>query len=237
MSRTIQQLCKRGAIANSERGFILVTALLMLVVLSIMGTAAMTVRNTEVSIATNAEVIQHNFYALEAVTLEGTTRFEDESATFHDFLIELYKGEILATDPKWDNYKWFKPNDPSTIDLGKSSTWAGGQITPQDTALTTVSFSEPSDPKDPNRFSIAPVGYPNGSYINDRIQYAAVIGNMKSDTNQYEVCAGSDLSDPTKREACFSVFGMYNVDSGAGKSYSGRRMMMVGYKKTVYLDN
>lgn len=209
--------------ANNEQGFILVMALLMLVVLSLMGTAAMTVRNTEVSIATNAEIIQHNFYALEAVTLEGTAMLEE---TDDNTLLNIDTAPLA----------WLKPNDPDVpplIDLGESSTWASPQITPRNTSLTTAKFPEPADPSNPNRFSIVPPGYASPP---DHIQYAAVQGNLHADANEYDLCAGSDVSDPTKREKCYSVFGMYEVRSGAGKAYSGRRMLMVGYKKTVYIN-
>lgn len=216
--------CQASPVATNEQGFILVMALLMLVVLSLMGTAAMTVRNTEVSIATNAEIIQHNFYALEAVTLEGTAVLEEtDDNTLRN----------LDTAP----LAWLKPNDPDVlppidpIDLSKRATWSSPQITPQDTSINKTKFPEPADPENPNRFSIEPPGYSNPP---DHIQYAAVQGNLHSDANQYDLCAGSDQSDPTKQEKCYSVFGMYDVRSGSGKAYSGRRMLMVGYKKTVY---
>ena len=82
--------------------------------------------------------------------------------------------------------------------------------------------------------NITPAGYAADGTVNgDRIWYAAVQGNLNSDSTSYQICRGSDLSDPTKVEKCDSVYGMYDVKSGAGKAYPGRRMMMVGYKKTV----
>lgn len=229
MNATKERACQPPALANNEQGFVLVMALMILVVLSIMGTAAMTVRNTEVMIATNAEIIQHNFYALEAVTLEGTTRFaEADDSDFSKFLVKVLNGEVPVNDPEWDDAKWtwFRPNDPDNppadiIDLSQRSTWTSTKITPNETGLKTSGFD------------IRPAGYVTPP---DHIHYAAVQGNLNSDSNEYDICAGSDLSDSTKREACFSVFGMYEVNSGAGKAYSGRRMLMVGYKKTIYLN-
>ncbi len=227
MSATTQRVCQPSASANNEQGFVLVMALMILVVLSIMGTAAMTVRNTEVMIATNTEIIQHNFYALEAVTLEGTAVIEEtDDATLLNY-----------NNPAWvipADLTWLQRNDPDlppVIDLSESGTWSGPQISPQ---VTSLDLPEPADPTDPNRFSIVPPGYANPP---DRIQYAAVQGNLNSDNNEYDICAGSDLSDITKQEKCYSVFGMYDVNSGGGKAYSGRRMLMVGYKKTVYTNN
>ena len=46
------------------------------------------------------------------------------------------------------------------------------------------------------------------------------------------VCGGS-LTDPTKQERCFDVFGMYDVDKDSW--YSGKMMLMIGYKRVVYL--
>lgn len=208
-----QRVCEPPVMAKDEQGYILVMSLLMLVVLSLMGTAAMTVRNTEVSIATNAEIIQHNFYTLEAVTLEGTTRFE--RTNLESFLADLFGDKPV----NWADFPWLRQNDPDippVVDLSKSSEWSSAS-----SSQTNINV-------------IKPPGY--GLNINDQIRYAALQGNLHSDANQYDVCAGSDQSDPTKREGCFSVYGMYDVRSGTGKAYSGRRMLMVGYKKTIYLN-
>ena len=216
MNATTQRACQPPAVANNEQGFVLVMALMILVVLSIMGTAAMTVRNTEVMIATNSEIIQHNFYALEAVTLEGTTEIDKID---DDVLFDLSSAAVPPS--------WLKPNDPDgppvdIIDLSKRSTWDDStKISPNETGLKTSGFD------------IRPAGYVTPP---DHIHYAAVQGNLNSDNNEYDICAGSDLSDATKQEKCYSVFGMYEVNSGAGKAYSGRRMLMVGYKKTIYLN-
>jgi len=204
MAKTKHLPGNRPPAADDEQGFILVLALGMLVVLSIMGTAAMTVRNTEVAIVANAEVMQRTFYVLEAVTLEGTTEIENQT----DKLLRELDGTQLG---------WLKPNDPDLpplIHLSKSSTWSGLQINPEPTKL----------------LDIKPTGFSAG----DHIWYAAVQGNLHSDENEYDACAGSDLSDETKRVKCYSVYGMYDVKSGAGKAYSGRRMLLVGYKRTVY---
>jgi len=218
MAKTKHLPGNRPPAADDEQGFILVLALGMLVVLSIMGTAAMTVRNTEVAIVANAEVMQNTFYALEAVTLEGTTEIENIKPD--SILINL--GDPTKPPPPSPKYDWLKPNDPDLpplIYISKSSTWSGGgQISPKETGLA----------------SIKPPGYTTAGADPDRIRYAAVQGNLHSDENEYDACAGSDLSDETKRVKCYSVYGMYDVKSGAGKAYSGRRMLLVGYKKTVY---
>lgn len=196
-------------VAN-EQGFIMVMALMMLVVLSLMATAAMTVRNTELAIVRNTEIVLSNFFGVEAVTLEGAT------------VLENLPDATLRNETAFP--AWLKPNDPDVlpvIDLGISSQWStAGGIDPQETVF-----------KGGDR-SITPSGYKD-SGANDNIWYAAVQGNLAADADQYDICRGSDLSDPTKVEKCYSVYGMYDVKSGAGKAYPGRRMMMVGYKKTV----
>ena len=40
-----------------------------------------------------------------------------------------------------------------------------------------------------------------------------------------------------KEEWCYSIHGMYDVKPGVGKAYTGRRMMMAGYKKKVFITN
>lgn len=205
MDHRVQCLSNQQPVAANEQGFVLVLALVMLVILSIMGTAAMTVRNTEVAVVANTEVMQNNFYALEAVTLEGTTALENTA-----------DGVLLNLDAA--PLSWLKPNDPDSppvIDLSKSSIWGNGNS--QETALA----------------KIKPAGYPAAT---DRIRFAAVQGNMNSDDDAYDLCKGSDRSSGDKFEKCYSVYGMYDVKSGAGKAYSGRRMLMVGYKKTVYTN-
>lgn len=218
MASTEHRVAARKPVAGDEQGFVLVLALFILVILSIMGGAAMTLRNTEMAIATNTEVMKTNFYALEAVTLEGVTEIENAV------------DEDLRDDPKKlvsaAKYPWLRsndPDDPPVIDLSQNNQWdrLTAPIRPQETSL-----------------NIKPANYaPDNTANGDRIWYAGVEGNLASDSMSYDICAGSDLSDPTKVEKCYSVHGMYDVKSGAGKAYAGKRMLMVGYKKIVYEEN
>lgn len=190
-------------VLNNESGVVLVTTLLIMVVLAIMGTAAMTIRNTEQSITLNSEVFQHNFYAVEAVALEGAAAIENTSDT------TLWNVSAVPTAPAL----WLKlQEDPSVVDLSQSSQWPG-TVTPNDTTL------------DAGIVDITPPGYADdGTASGDRIWYAAM---------DVGICGG-DLTDPTKREKCYDVYGMYDVKSGAGKAYHGRKMLQVGYKKVIY---
>ena len=211
----------------NEHGFVMVMALMMLVVLSLMATAAMSVRNTEQAIVRNTEVMVTNFFGVEAVTLEGASMLE---GTNNDNLrdidtIDCNNDPNTAGVPP-SNLCWLRPNAAGAIDLSFNAQWptgGAGGIVPH---VTTFNGG--------NR-SITPAGYaPDGTVNGDRIWYAAVQGNLAADADQYEICRGSNLSDPVKMEKCYSVHGMYDVKPAAGKAFTGRRMMMVGYKKTVY---
>lgn len=203
---------ERARNEGDERGFVLVLALMILVVLSLMSVAAMTVRNTEVQLSSNTEIIETNFYAAETVTVEGATN------------IELLDDDILLEEASFPD--WLKPDDgDGTLRnlLTESGQWPNAQITPEETSFT-------SGDRD-----IVPSGYESdGTSDKDRIWYAAVQGNLRSDASSYDICTGSDLSLDTQVEKCYTVYGMYDVESGTGKSYSGRKMLMVGYKKTLY---
>ncbi len=199
-------------LARNQQGFILIFALMVLVVLSLMGGAAMTVRNTEQQLIGNTEIVENNFYAAETVTLEGATSVENMADSI------LLKVASFPT--------WLQPDDDDATlreVLTDPGQWPNAKITPKETSFTA------GDRK------ITPIGYASdGAATGDRLWYAAVQGNLRSDTNSYDVCSGSDLSEQTKVEKCYTVYGMYDVKSGKGKAYSGRKLLMVGYKKTLY---
>lgn len=108
---------------------------------------------------------------------------------------------------------WLKPSDPA-IDLKQSSQWPHAMILPSETTLNVL----PTD--------ITPAGYtPDGTATGDRIWHAALdIG----------LCAGASLTDPTREEHCYDVYGMYDIKRGIGKTYTGRMLMTVGYKNVLY---
>ena len=193
----------RKSIANDE-GVVLVTALLMLAVLTLMGVAAMSIRNTEQSISANNEVSQHNFYAVEAVTLEGAAAIEQLSdAVLND----------STTFPLW-----LQPIG-TAIDLEDSSVWPGGAFSPRGTTLTGAATD------------ITPAGYtPNGTSAGDRIWSGAIDQGLASGSS---VTYGSGSAGMTKQERIFDAYGIYDVKSGAGKTYHGKMMLVVGYKKQV----
>lgn len=198
-------------LVKDEQGFIMVMALMMLAILSIMGSAAMMVRNTEQQITVNTEVLHHNFFAVEAVTLEGAARISKEIDLYNDKdPAALFDPLNFTTFPSWMGA------NSAALDLSKSNQWPSPTIAPENTTLTGVA-------------DITPNGYASdGTSAGDRIWYAVEEGPNNGR------CEGTSLTQEDKVEMCYNVYGMYDVKSGVGKAYSGRRLLNVGYKKVVY---
>jgi hypothetical protein len=193
-------------IATNEQGVILVLALLVMVVLTIMGIAAMSIRNTGQSVTANAEVFQHNFYAVESVTLEGAAEIEKMSDT-------------ILNDPS--SYPAWLKLESAGVDLEQSSQWPSGLITPAETLLRSNTATK-----------ITPDGYvSNGTAAGDRVMYAAIDHGISSGGSLTYGSGGT-----TAQERIFDVYGMYDIKQGAGKSYHGKMMLAVGYKKVVYSE-
>ena len=190
-----------SGLKNNEKGAVLVVALLMLVILSIMGAFAMSISMIEQKVTSNSEVFQHNFYTVEATTLEAAARIEEDYTD--DQLLDLVSSAI----------PWLKLHDPA-IDLRQSVQWPHAMILPSETELIIT----PTD--------ITPAGYaPDTTAAGDRIWHAAL---------DRGICAGGSLTDPTKEEHCYDIYGMYDIKRGSGKSYTGRMLMTVGYKNVLY---
>ena len=188
---------------RNEKGMVLVTTLLIMVILLIMGTVSVTIRNTEQRIVTNTEVFQHNFYSVEGVTLEGVSNIADIPD------IDFTTGSLPT---------WLRVYDPTLMDIRDNAEWGpSGLITPKETALTSGVMD--ISPQGYTDLPATAIGFVSGNRI----------GSAVSDKG---VCGGS-LTDPTKQERCFDVFGMYDVDKDSW--YSGKMLMMIGYKRVVYL--
>ena len=209
-----------STIIASEKGAALVTALLVLVILTIMGTAAMMVRNTEQSIVLNSEVFQHNFYSLEGVTLEGAHAVDNLD---DECLLNFSSSKCPPTyyppgfptnitDMNW--IQPFNPNPLAITDMTQQSNWPSGSISPVASSLNT----------DPT--NIIPPGYNDtGTAADDRIWYSAI---------DRGICKGGSYKEGEPQEKCYDVYGMYDTKRGAGKSYSGHMMLLVGYQQVVY---
>lgn len=165
------QSCKNSTlIFGNSGGFILVLTLVLLVILSIMGGAAIIVRNTEVQIAANTEMLKANFYAVEAVTLEGAVA-----------LAKLPDGTLLDVAAFPD---WLKSSKAVSVNLQNNNQWSSRFIFPEETHLNQGANS------------IVPPGYAAhtaGSGAKDRIQYAALDlglcpGSSYSHGSRFEKC-------------------------------------------------
>ena len=108
---------------------------------------------------------------------------------------------------------WLKAQN-TAINLRFSNQWPSAFIAPADTNLNITPTN------------ITPPGYaPDGTAGGDRIWNAAIDNG---------ICAGASPTDPTKEEHCYDVYGMYEIKRAAGKAYTGRMLMTVGYKKVLY---
>ncbi len=137
---------------SNDRGMILIISLLLLVVLSIMSVAAIFMSSNEQSIAANHEVIQNNFYALEAVCVEA--------AMVIDSLPDNQLNGLGGALPTWVRTDYLDHlNNPGVgLDLSLNANWPSAQITPVNTSLNSGSTDV----------------VPPGSGGTDRIQYAVI---------------------------------------------------------------
>lgn len=199
---------KKNNLLSNDQGFVLVMGLMFLVVLSIMAAAAMIGRNIEQQIVTNSEVSDHNFYVAEAVAIEG--------------VVNVHHGDdITLNNPGVPPFLWLQP-EAASADLGLSANWPNGPLVPAKTALTGA-FTD-----------VRPAGYAdNNTATGDRIWYAGLdrnCGSTYTHTSIKETTTGVD-----EVGKCYELFGMYDVKAGAGKAYHGRRMVSMGYNKTLYI--
>lgn len=192
---------------ENDQGMVLVMALMVMVILSLLAAFATTMSNTERMIAANDEIYTHNFYAAEAVCVEAGAN------------LEAIPNNNLKTTVTWgvgNTYPWLEsamPTDPdpdgdgtpgTNLELQANWPMAGA---PQVIPATTAQANIT----------------PPGSAPPDRIQYASqkigVTGSLIMGQPQTHV---------------FALYGMYDVNRGAGKSYTGKVLIAMGFKKLVY---
>jgi len=163
----IEKNTTQRLLRGNEQGAVLVTALLILVILSIMSAFAMTISMIEQKVTYNSEIFQHNFYSTEGTTLEAAARIDQTDDT------TLLDSTVFPA--------WLKQKNPG-IDLTQSSQWPSALILPSETTLN----SNPTD--------ITPPGYaPDGTAAGDRIWHAAIdngvcAGGSLTDPDKEEHC-------------------------------------------------
>ncbi len=120
---------------RSSRGFALNTALLILMLLTIMGVFAVRVTLTETKIATNYKAFSSSFYAAVAGVEEARSRLRGLASA------SGYGGDPLGTDPAWSAYilsangNW----NPATDDPDYSGSMRN--YIPQGTNLTSTTVT------------------------------------------------------------------------------------------------
>ena len=113
--RNKEQDQKRRCVKDKtgEGGFVLVLALLVMMVLTLLGTLSMQVANTEVMTAGNREASLASFYLLEAVGLTGVVQLEQQNRGGEDcadaqpqecLVKDLYQVENTSLDWLADAY-------------------------------------------------------------------------------------------------------------------------------------
>ena len=94
---------------KEEKGVVIITALMILVLLTIIGIASTTVSNTETKIATNQAVYQQNFYQAEGATMEAVEVMESLA-------------DPKTADPGW---LWAALSTFTEDNLNDSTFWEG----------------------------------------------------------------------------------------------------------------
>jgi len=102
---------------TDDNGFVLVSALMIIVVLSVIQLYLMNVSNTEIKIAANEEVMKHNFYSVETLGVEAGSAIEDAADS------------DLRDKTRWtagNNLQWI--TEEATPDLEQNANWAGNSV-------------------------------------------------------------------------------------------------------------
>ncbi len=114
---------KTGKTPRNESGFALITALLILVLLTIIGLAAINSSKTELNIAANDKQHKVAFYAAEAGVETGRAvlnTLREADVGYWDLLLAqgtfTYNGDQLSTNPLPDDYP-VATNNPNFVSL------------------------------------------------------------------------------------------------------------------------
>jgi len=97
-----------------EDGFVLVTSMLIMVVLTVIGLSATSTSTIELQIAGNDRIAKENFYAAEAASLDAAARLEDETSSDELMAARSSKRWLQSPDGQGED-----PVGPETI----TATW------------------------------------------------------------------------------------------------------------------
>jgi hypothetical protein len=121
MNDHLRLLPQAKSILKDEKGVVLITALMILVLLTIIGIASTTVSNTETKIATSEAVYQQNFYRAEGATMEAVEQMEslpDPKTADPGWLwasLGTFTEDNLYDSPFWEGSMSDATPEPSTL--------------------------------------------------------------------------------------------------------------------------
>lgn len=216
---------------NNERGVVIVISLLILVILSLLGALSLRIANNEVMTAGNQESYLTTFYMLEGVAVEGISRLEyqnngEDCATaggecrvkeLHNietaaltWLDEVYSGTSLTAYDLTITGSTNLPLGPMPIPLAYPGNWLNAKSSRIAAPLIVG-----------NANALEPIGYNEAAPSSDLIRFAVQDNGL---TGIYSI--GSD--DPIVHG--YKLYGLYEVNRGAGKGFTGRDVVEMGYR-------
>ena len=219
--------------SSNEKGVVLVMALVVLVILTLLGTLSTQIANNEVMTSGNQEGYLVTFYMIEGVGIEGISRLEFQNNTGNDCsatipidcrVKELYNPDTTALPWLDETFSGTSataydltvtgstnlPSGPMPIPLAYPNNWLNAKTS---AVVNTL--------QQPNVFALEPSGYDEAAPASDLIRYA-VQDNGR--TGSYSI--GS--SDPEIHG--YKIYGLYDVNRGAGKTFPGRSVVEMGYR-------
>lgn len=135
----------------------------------------------------------------------------------------FYSGEALSVEGaaivEEQADDWYG-DDPVAMPAGVVDNADGSKANMSDQTAWSAANSEES-----SIIALRPPGYSTGAPDNDRIRYAV---------QDMGFAGGVDLSNPTYVVHTYDIYGIYDVDSGGGKTYPGKMLIATGYKKSIF---
>lgn len=126
---------------QNERGFVLITSMMMLVVLMVIGIAATNTTTIELQISGNDKAAKMNFYEAEATAYEGARWLKEEyvSAENYGFMETTTANRQVNELSTFIDAQQDELNDPAT-GIRVPSTWDSSNIATGSIDINTTSY-------------------------------------------------------------------------------------------------